>query len=160
MGVGKTTIGKVLAHELGFLFKDSDREVEERSGVDIPWIFDKEGEKGFRDRETAVLTDLCSESGQLIATGGGIITREENRQLIMDNGFVVFLMAPVQELVRRTAKDSKRPLLQTENPEATIKRILSERLEYYREVSDLEIDTLNRSPKAISQKVIAAYRNS
>ena len=105
MGAGKSTIGRLLAAELGLDFKDTDKEIEDRSGVDIPWIFDKEGEQGFRDRETAMLKALSRQQNILLATGGGIVLREENRRLLSANGRVVYLETSIDEQVRRTSRD-------------------------------------------------------
>ncbi len=139
MGVGKTTIGKILARELGLEFVDCDHEIERRSGADIPWIFDVEGEDGFRARETAVLADLTNQDGLLVATGGGAVLREENRGYLRTRGIVVFLDSDVDLLVKRTAKDKKRPLLQNNDPRKVLTRIKQEREPFYREVSDVHV---------------------
>ena len=102
MGAGKTTIGRRLATELSLPFIDTDMEIEERSGADIPWIFDVEGEEGFRRRETRVLADACESTPAVIATGGGIVTVDENRELIRENGVVVYLHATVKQQLSRT----------------------------------------------------------
>ena len=111
MGAGKSTVGRALAQMLGLEFVDSDAEIEQRTGADIPWIFEIEGESGFRDREAKVLADISSRDGIVMATGGGAIVRDENRRTLSERGFVVYLEATLREQVRRTSKDQKRPLL-------------------------------------------------
>jgi shikimate kinase len=153
MGAGKSTIGRLLAQALCLDFKDTDKEIEERSGVDIPWIFDMEGEQGFRDRETAVLEQLSRQDNLLLATGGGIIQRPENRKLLAANGRVVYLMTSIDEQVRRTSRDKKRPLLQSENPRQVLTELMDTRHPLYQEVADFVIDTDGRSPKSVAQEL-------
>lgn len=150
MGAGKSTIGKLLAGILHLPFADSDRVIEERTGADIPWIFDVEGEDGFRQRETAVLRDLLAEGPMVLATGGGIVIREENRELLKGDAIVVYLTASVDQLVERTHKDKKRPLLQVADPEAKIRELIAQRHPLYQEVADLVIQTDRRGPKAVA----------
>lgn len=153
MGAGKSTIGRLLAAELNLTFRDSDRVIEERTGADIPWIFDMEGEEGFRERETAVLAELATETDVVIATGGGIILREQNRSIMKSSGFVCYLTASIDQLVERTSRDKKRPLLQVENPRQKIIDLLSLRDPLYREAADFIINTDRRSPKAVAQEI-------
>ena len=153
MGAGKSTIGRLLASELDLSFRDSDRVIEERTGADIPWIFDMEGEEGFRERETAVLAELATETGVVIATGGGIILREQNRSIMSTSGFVCYLTASIDQLVERTSRDKKRPLLQVENPRQKIIDLLSLRDPLYRAAADFIINTDRRSPKAVAQEI-------
>ncbi len=152
MGAGKSTIGRLLADDLQLDFRDADREIEERSGVDIPWIFDKEGEAGFRDRETAMIEALAQLDGVLVSTGGGVVGRAENREL-MARGTVVYLYASVDEQVRRTAKDKKRPLLQNANPRKVLEELMAIRDPLYREVADITVDTDGRSPRAVANEI-------
>ena len=112
MGAGKSTIGKYLAQHLKLRFADTDTEIEERTGADIPWIFDVEGEPGFRDREQQVVEEMTLWDDIVLATGGGVVMRPENRQALAGRGFVVYLRATVDEQVRRTRRDQRRPLLQ------------------------------------------------
>ena len=154
MGAGKSTIGRVLAFELNRQFKDTDRVIEDRTGADIPWIFDMEGEAGFRDRETAVLVDLSTESDLVIATGGGIVLRPENRRMMKDSGYVFYLTASTEQLVERTSRDKKRPLLQVENPRQKIIDLLEMRDPLYRESADFIINTDKRSPKMVAQEIV------
>lgn len=154
MGAGKSTIGRLLARELGLTFTDSDREIEERSGANIPWIFDVEGEEGFREREAKVISDLGHSSGLVLATGGGVVMRPENRQVLCSCGTVVYLNTSVAEQLERTCRDRNRPLLQTEDPEAVLTRLMAVRDPLYREVADWVIATDRQSPKAVVQSII------
>ena len=153
MGAGKSTIGRLLASELGLPFRDSDRVIEERTGADIPWIFDMEGEEGFRDRESMILSELASEPGAVIATGGGIILRSQNRDVMKSAGFVCYLTASIEQLVERTSRDKKRPLLQVENPRQKIIDLLAQRDPLYQSASDFIVNTDRRAPKAVAQEV-------
>ncbi len=156
MGAGKTSVGKLLAEKLGLSFLDSDRELESRCGADIPWIFDIEGESGFRTRETEILSELCSMSGILLATGGGAVISEKNRELISGAGVVVYLSATADQIYQRVRHDSGRPLLQVHNPKATIQDILKKREPLYREVADLVLSSSDReSPNSMTAAVYA-----
>ena len=147
MGVGKTTVGKLLASELGLRFLDSDREIERRTGTNISWIFDVEGEKGFRDREEQVLEDLTNETNVLIATGGGAVLRERNRENLKVRGLVIYLNADLTLLVKRTKDETKRPLLKGKSAKKVLEKILRERGSLYKEVSDLEVKVTEKSIK-------------
>ena len=153
MEAGKSTIGKLLAGILHLPFADSDRVIEERTGADIPWIFDVEGEDGFRLRETAVLKDLLTEEPMVLATGGGIVLREDNRSLLKGDCLVVYLTASVDQLVERTHKDKKRPLLQVADPEAKIRELIAQRHSLYEEVADIVIHTDRRGPRDVAQDI-------
>ncbi|WP_237059544.1 shikimate kinase AroK [Microbulbifer sediminum] len=155
MGAGKSTIGKLLAAELQLPFADSDRVLEERTGADIPWIFDVEGEEGFRRRESDVLRELASGPVQVVATGGGIVLAEENRRQLRKHGLVVYLQASVDQLLERTSKNSNRPLLQVPDPRARIEELLRERDPLYREVADIICDTDHCTPRQAALKVAA-----
>lgn len=158
MGAGKSTIGKLLAGMLDLPFFDSDRVIEERTGADIPWIFDVEGEAGFRQRETAVLADLLAGESMVLATGGGIVVSDDNRRLLKGDGVVVYLTASIDQLVERTYKDKKRPLLQVDDPEAKIREIIAARDPLYCDVADIVVQTDRRGPKAVAQEIAAGYR--
>jgi shikimate kinase len=158
MGAGKTTIGKLLADELRLEFVDVDREIESRSGVDIPWIFDREGEAGFRIRETAALKELSQLDGVLISTGGGAVISAENRQIMMSTGTVIYLHTSVDEQVRRTSRDRKRPLLQNDDPRRVLSELMAIREPLYREIADVILDTDSRSPKLVAQDLIEQLR--
>jgi shikimate kinase len=155
MGAGKSTIGRVLAAELHLSFRDSDKVIEDRTGADIPWIFDMEGEEGFRDRESAVLDELSKGQDVVIATGGGIILRSQNREIMKSSGYVCYLTASIEQLVERTARDKKRPLLQVENPRQKIIDLVGLRDPLYREAADFVINTDRRSPKVVAQEISA-----
>lgn len=155
MGVGKTTIGRHLAKSLGLHFVDSDHEIEHRTGADIPWIFDIEGEEGFRKREQSVIADLTARDGIVLATGGGVVLREENRLNLMQNGTVVYLCADVQRLLERTMRDRNRPLLQSDDPRKKLDELLAVRDPLYREIADIIIDT-GHSSVAASVKMVSS----
>ncbi len=160
MGAGKTTIGRLLARELEKRFCDSDREIEVRTGVDIPTIFEYEGEEGFRRRETEVLRDLVALRDVVLATGGGIVLRPENHKLLRDHGFVVYLYCPVEKQVERTARDTHRPLLRTADPKRRLAELLAVRAPLYEAVADFTIDTGECSSRQAVRKIIQAYRDS
>ncbi len=154
MGAGKSTIGRLLSQQLRMEFKDSDREIELRCGADIPWIFDVEGEEGFRERETAALDELSCESGLVLATGGGIVMREQNRRLLAERGVVVYLSAAVDQLVERTSKDRRRPLLQVDNPREVLERLMKVRDPLYREIADVIVVTDHRPPRLVVSDIV------
>lgn len=141
MGAGKTTIGRALARELEMRFLDSDHEIEARTGADIPWIFDIEGEEGFRRRERELIEELTALEGIVLATGGGAVLDPRNRDNLTQRGTVVYLCASVDRLLQRTAKDKSRPLLQTEDPRARLQTLNDVRDPLYREVADIVIET-------------------
>ncbi|WP_110186560.1 shikimate kinase AroK [Pokkaliibacter plantistimulans] len=154
MGAGKTTIGRLLSQTLSLEFVDSDREIEERAGANIPWIFDVEGEEGFRRREEQVIEDLVQRPGMVLATGGGAVIRDSNRNVLKQRGFVVYLHTTVAQQLERTAKDKNRPLLQTEDPSAVLSRLFALRDPLYREVASLIINTDKRSPRAVVNEIV------
>ena len=160
MGAGKSTIGRLLARELGLPFYDSDHEVEERAGANIPWIFDVEGEDGFRQREIQVIRSLCQEKGVVLATGGGAVTQEENRRHLGTNGFVVYLKASVATQLERTAKDKKRPLLQRPDRQAVLETLLAKREPLYTGIADLVLDTEQHTPKSLIHEITQAVERS
>jgi shikimate kinase len=149
MGAGKTTIGKLLAKAMGKTFYDSDQEIEQRTGVNIPLIFELEGESGFRKREAAVIADLTGLHEVVLATGGGAVLLKQNRENLSQNGTVVYLRADVAELWHRTRNDKNRPLLQTEDPRAKLEQLFAERDPLYLEIADIIIDTGRHSVSAI-----------
>ena len=158
MGAGKTTIGRLLAEELKLPFKDSDRLIEERTGADIPWIFDIEGEEGFRQRESSTLKELLGEPALVLATGGGIVLREKNRKSLKSLGSVVYLTASVDQLVERTCRDKKRPLLQVDDPEKKIRELIEFRHPLYEAVADIVVNTDGKSPKNVAQEIARMIR--
>lgn len=139
MGAGKSTIGKQLARRLKLEFFDSDRYLEEKTGVSIPTIFSIEGESGFRDREEEVIAELTTKQGIILATGGGSILREANRQRLMQSGVVIYLKASPEQLYERIKHDTTRPLMQTAHPLQTLRDLLKTREPFYIEVADLII---------------------
>ena len=158
MGAGKSTVGRMLARELDLPFLDTDQEVERRCGADISWIFEREGEQGFRQRETAVLESLQGLPAQVVATGGGIIGQERNRQLLASGGFVVFLKASVATQLQRTAKDNRRPLLMRPDREQVLTDLYERREPLYRELADLIVNSDCGSPHQVIKGIKEALR--
>ncbi len=154
MGAGKTTIGRSLAKRLNLDFLDSDREIEARTGVTIPTIFEIEGEEGFRKREAQMIADLSRLRGRVVATGGGVVLREENRATLRTNGFVVYLNVAPQTLWERTRNDRNRPLLQVADPLLKLKELYAERDPLYREVADLIIDSSRINAQGVLQLLL------
>ena len=152
MGAGKSTIGRALAEELGVPFHDTDTLIEQRCGASIAWIFDVEGEAGFRDRETAVIRELAGGCGAVVATGGGAVLREENRRLLSDMGTVVYLETSVKQQLARTRRDRKRPLLRSGDREQILAELLAVRDPLYREVAEKVND---HKTKAVFQNLLA-----
>ena len=158
MGAGKSTIGRLVAEELGYRFLDCDNLIEERSGASISWIFDVEGEAGFRARETALIRDLVSESGVVLATGGGAVLSPENRRMLASIGTVVYLDTPVREQLARTRRDRKRPLLQNGNREQILKDLFAHRDPLYREIADIVIRTERKGSRGVVQEILSHVR--
>ncbi len=154
MGAGKSTIGRMLAKELGYRFLDSDRIIEERCGANIPWIFDVEGEDGFRQRETAMLDELSNEMGTVLATGGGAVMRAENRGLLKKNSVVIYLKTSIDQQVERTRKDRNRPLLQNDDPEGVLRRLFAIRDPLYTELADIIMFTDRKSPRLVVRQLV------
>lgn len=152
--VGKSTIGRMLSKLLGYPFYDSDREIEVRAGADTPWIFDVEGEEGFREREQQVIDDLTQLPGIVLATGGGAVIRAENRRILATRGIVVLLDSSDQRIAQRTSKDSRRPLFATGDAVATIRRLRAQRLPLYREIADYEFVTDRAPPKQVAREIL------
>lgn len=155
MGAGKTTIGKLLAKSLGRQFVDCDWYIVNQTGADIPWIFEKEGEAGFRDRETRALMDLTAMPNIIMATGGGAVGRSQNRTLLK-NGLVIYLDASVETQLARTKKDKNRPLLQSDNPKAVLESLYEQRNPLYREVADIIVPTGRAYPKQMIGEILLA----
>jgi len=159
MGSGKTTMGRVLAKHLGKDFVDSDEEIQFRTGVTIPHIFDVEGEVGFRQRETAALENLVQRNGLVMATGGGAVIANENRTLLRHNGIVIYLRASVHDLWLRTRNDRNRPLLQTGNAYEKLAGLLRQREAYYQQVADIVMPTGRQNVHALMLKLVAAIES-
>ncbi|MEO8442186.1 MAG: shikimate kinase [Betaproteobacteria bacterium] len=145
MGAGKTSVGRLLAKRFSKTFYDCDQEIERRTGVKIPVIFEIEGEAGFRAREATVLKELAGLNDIVLATGGGAVLREDNRQVLMHNGTVVYLRASLDDLWQRTRHDRNRPLLRTPDRRAKLEELFAERDPLYREVAAVTMDTGNQS---------------
>ena len=154
MGAGKTTVGRSLAHHTGKRFFDSDHEIQTRTGVKIPVIFEIEGEEGFRRREAEVLRGLVKRNNIVLATGGGAILSKENRKLLRQHGTVVYLHAPVSDLLQRTRLDKNRPLLQTKNVHARLKELYLQRDSLYREMAHLVIDSSRQSIRHLANRLV------
>ncbi len=162
MGAGKSTIGKQLARKLRKTFIDSDHAIEEKTGVDIATIFDIEGEQGFRRRETTMIEELTRLDNVVLATGGGAVLEESNRQHLKSRGMVIYLRTSVEQQILRTQHDRNRPLLRTKNPETRLRELLDIREPLYIEISDIIVDTdrlhSNRVVQQI-QKELRKYAN-
>lgn len=154
MGAGKSTIGRLLSSELQLEFYDSDKEIEARCGANIPWIFDMEGEQGFREREEQVIAELSMLPNIVLATGGGAVMREQNRKNLASRGTVVYLRTSVEQQLIRTSKDKNRPLLQTDNPQAVLQQLFTKRDPLYLEVADIVIETDGCNPRWVVQEII------
>lgn len=144
MGAGKSAVGRQLARRLHRDFRDADSEIEERTGVDIPFIFEKEGEEGFRRRECRVVDELTVIPGIVLATGGGVVTNAENRSALASRGLVVYLHTTVAQQLARTRHSRNRPLLETADPEARLRSLMEEREPLYRELADIVVETDGR----------------
>ena len=153
MGAGKTSVGRYLAKQLGKTFYDCDHEIERRTGVKIPVIFEIEGEAGFRARESAVLAELTKLDDIVLATGGGAVIRKENRDHLVHRGTVVYLHAAPADLWRRTRNDRNRPLLQTADPQAKLAQLFAERDALYREVATVIEDTGSQSVRNLAHRL-------
>jgi shikimate kinase len=154
MGAGKTTVGRAVARRLDRPFFDSDHEIEARTGARIPVIFDLEGEAGFREREAAVIAELTAREGIVLATGGGVILRSENREFLHSRGLVVYLRANPHDLWLRTRKDKNRPLLQTEDPKAKLEALYNMRDPLYRECAHFIVETGRPSVNGLVNMVL------
>lgn len=156
MGVGKTAVGKKLASALKCDFFDSDKEIEKRTGASVGWIFDVEGEEGFRRREKSMIDELTQLDNVVLATGGGVVLNQDNRAFLKERGTVVLLMASVETLMGRTERDKSRPLLQNGNRESIITNLLTQRLPLYEEVADITIYTDQGGLKTTVQSIVKA----
>lgn len=154
MASGKSTVGKALAARLGWNFFDVDREVERRTGVTVAEIFEKEGEAGFRRRETEMMAELTIRPGCIVAMGGGAPLFEVNRKLLK-RGLVVRLLSTVSDVLERTRFDTTRPLLRSEDPVAKIRELMLAREPVYAEVSDVEVSTTRTHPEVVADRILA-----
>jgi shikimate kinase len=154
MGAGKSTIGRTLAKELKLEFYDTDEVIEERTGADIAWIFDVEGEEGFRVREQKIIEELTQKNNIVLATGGGVITTPENRNALAGRGTVIYLRASLQQQYERTKRDTKRPLLQTDDLESKLESLKAEREPLYEELADISFETDKLTVKAVANNIV------
>jgi len=150
MGAGKTTIGRLLAKQMGREFYDSDHEIERKTGVKIPLIFELEGESGFRKRETTAIDELSQLDNVIVATGGGAVLLEENRHYLKNTGKVIYLRAKVNDLYLRTRNDKSRPLLQGANPKQMLEQLYVARDPIYSAMADYIVDTGAQSANEIT----------
>lgn len=154
MGSGKTAVGRLLARLLRLEFHDSDVEIEQRTGVDIPYIFEKEGEAGFREREREVIDALTQLSNVVVATGGGAVLRPENREHLSTRGWVVYLKTSVEQQLERTRHGRQRPLLFTEDPEARLRQLMMVRAPLYESIAAVTVDTDGRQVRAVADHIV------
>ena len=153
MGSGKTSTGRMLAKEMGYAFADTDEEVTKRTGVSIAYIFDVEGEEGFRKRECLALKECLNDNNMVLSTGGGIVLSKENRDLLQGRGTVVYLQTSIRTQVKRTASTNNRPLLQNKDPEETLEKLMLTRAPLYEEIADITIMTDNKSLQEMSKEI-------
>jgi shikimate kinase len=160
MGSGKTSTGRMLAKEMGYVFADTDEEVTKRTGVSIAYIFDVEGEEGFRKRECLALKECLNDNNTVLSTGGGIVLSKENRDLLQDRGTVVYLQTSIRSQVKRTASTNNRPLLQNKDPEETLEKLMLTRAPLYEEIADITIMTDNKSLQEMSKEIQRAINEN
>ncbi|QIQ41533.1 MAG: shikimate kinase AroK [Buchnera aphidicola (Aphis urticata)] len=155
MGAGKSTIGRQLSQQLNMEFFDSDQEIEKRTGATISWVFDVEGENGFREREVKVINEITQKQGIILATGGGSIKCKENRNILSARGIVVYLETTIEKQLSRTNRDKKRPLLQKNiSNRIILEHLAIERNPLYEEIADFKIHTDSQSAKAVANNII------
>ncbi|QLB21116.1 shikimate kinase I [Vespertiliibacter pulmonis] len=159
MGAGKSTIGRQLAQMLNMDFLDSDAVIEERAGADIDWIFDLEGEAGFRKREERVINELTQSQGLVLSTGGGSVVSKDNRNALSARGIVVYLETAIDKQFERTQRDKKRPLLQTEDPYQVLVELAKVRNPLYEEIADITIQTNEQTAKVVATQIIDMMDN-
>lgn len=155
MGSGKTAVGRRLARDIGAEFCDSDAVIEERTGVDIPYIFEKEGEEGFRRREADIVEELTGADDIVLATGGGAVMVEENRNRLADRGTVVYLHATVAQQLERTSHNKNRPLLMSGDPERILADLMDRRDPLYRDIASIIVETDGRSVADVAAEIRA-----
>jgi shikimate kinase len=158
MGSGKTAVGRQLAKLLHLEFRDSDVEVEKRTGVDIPYIFEREGEAGFRERERDAIDALTQLSDVVIATGGGAVLLPENRERLASRGRVVYLKTSVQQQLERTRHGRQRPLLYTDDPEKRLRDLMEQRAPLYESIAEVIVTTDGRNVRAVAEEIVARLK--
>lgn len=154
MGAGKSSVGRYLATQLNMDFFDTDEEIEKRTGVDIGWIFDVEGEMGFRKREEAVVSELANLSNIILATGGGTILSPESRAILHSKGVVIYLEVSLRYQQSRTINDSRRPLLRVQNRQEILEKLQNERERLYEEIADFRVLTDKRNVRTVADEII------
>ena len=159
MGSGKSTVGKIISSELFLTFYDTDEEIETRTGASIDWIFDLEGEEGFRKRESKILEDMVHKNSIVLSTGGGIILSESNREMLSSRGTVFYLATPIAIQLERTSKDKDRPLLKNGDPGEILKNLHLARESLYKEVADYSVNTEGKSSQEVSSEIIKLVKN-
>lgn len=155
MGSGKTTVGRALAKKLNKRFVDSDHEIEARTGVSIPVIFELEGEQSFRQREADAIRELTALDNIVLATGGGAILNPASREFLKSRGTVIYLQANVNQILQRTSHDRNRPLLQTADPRKRIEELARQREPYYREVAHIIVETGRPNVQSLVNTILA-----
>ena len=159
MGAGKSTIGRQFAQMLGMEFMDSDSVIEERAGADIDWIFDVEGEAGFRKREERIINELTQGQGVVLSTGGGSILSKDNRNVLSARGIVIYLETTIDKQFERTQRDKKRPLLQNDDPRKTLEELAKIRNPLYEEIADITLQTDDQAAKLVATNIIEMIDN-
>ncbi len=160
MGSGKTAVAKCLARLLGYPFYDSDHEIEQRCGADIPLIFEREGEAGFRRREREIIAELTARPRIVLATGGGAILDSDNRRELAARGWVVYLETSIEQQAERAGRTRHRPLLQGGDPKARLEELMRAREPLYREIADLQASTDRRRVRSVAEHILQQYRAS
>lgn len=159
MGSGKSTVGKIISSELFLNFFDTDEEIEARTGASIDWIFDLEGEEGFRKRESKILEEMVQQNSIVLSTGGGIILSESNRELLSSRGTVFYLATPIAVQLERTSKDKDRPLLKNGDPGKILEELHVARESLYEDVADYIVNTEGKSSQEVSTEIIKLVKN-
>ena len=159
MGSGKSTVGKIISNELFLNFYDTDEEIETRTGASIDWIFDLEGEDGFRKRESKILEEMVQKNSIVLSTGGGIILSESNRELLSSRGSVFYLATPIAVQLERTSKDKDRPLLKNGDPGKILEELHMARENLYEAVADHIVNTEGKSSQEVSEEIIKLVKN-
>ncbi|QJC30943.1 shikimate kinase AroK [Enterobacteriaceae endosymbiont of Macroplea appendiculata] len=163
MGAGKSTIGRQLAHLLNMDFFDSDQEIERRTGADISWVFDVEGEEGFRQREKKIINEVTHKQGIILATGGGSILLEETRKILSSRGIVIYLTTTIEQQLNRTKRDKKRPLLHKQKNLISQKKffqtLAKDRNHLYASIADITIATDEHSAKIVANQLVHLLDN-
>jgi shikimate kinase len=159
MGSGKSTVGKIISSELFLNFFDTDEEIEARTGASIDWIFDLEGEEGFRKRESKILEEMVQQNSIVLSTGGGIILSESNRELLSSRGTVFYLATPIAVQLERTSKDKDRPLLKNGDPGKILEELHVARESLYEGVADYIVNTEGKSSQEVSTEIIRLVKN-